>query len=347
MIRRRMSSPRTLLAVWLGLMAMVLATVVGSTTAAAYVSNGYAGGGAGAGNSGDYLPEMVAGGAYRWAPNRLPLQVYIDDGEGVSAYKPQFKQLVLDAFNAWVQASAGRITWSEVNDPRSADIVCMWSDSISIRNGNLEAGRTTAITEVDRRTGQRYMRAAEVMILTRIGPKVFGDNEIRKTTLHEVGHALGLQGHSHYPGDIMYATLSRHQVPYLQDRDTTTIQRLYADYPQAGAGGGIASRSPSLAQSAAPQVSLAPRGQWSGAPAYAASNGSGGFYGGYSGGICGGYSGACGGYPAASADRGHVPQYSTGCGGGNFRNRGASNAQMRAIAEEIARRIYNSRNGGW
>lgn len=228
MTRTTLGVPRRVLFLWLSMVAVLLTASYGASRALAFIPNGVVGSG------GDYLQSITSGGVFRWAPHRLPLHVYIDDGQGVSAYRPQFRQIARDSLNSWVEASAGKLAWSEVSNPQQADIVISWSDKVSIRNGNLEAGRTTAAMQMNPRTGQKFMAAAEVKILTRIGPKIFSDLDIRKTTLHEVGHALGLQGHSAEPGDIMYASLSRQQVPYLQSRDASTIQRLYADYPMAG-----------------------------------------------------------------------------------------------------------------
>jgi predicted Zn-dependent protease len=45
--------------------------------------------------------------------------------------------------------------------------------------------------------------------------------------LHEMGHALGIWGHSPDPGDTMYARVT-HETPQLSDRDRNTLRKLYA-----------------------------------------------------------------------------------------------------------------------
>ena len=333
MRQARLSAKAALFAVWLTIVGGLMMLLAAQVQALGFPLSGPVS------SNGDYLAEMVEGGAYRWTPDHMPLRVYIADGSGVSAYRPQFKQLMRDAFNSWMQAAAGKLSWVEVNDPRQADIVTNWSDSISIRNGQLEAGRTTAVTQTDRRSGERSLVAADVKILTRIGPKVFSDDEIRKTTLHEVGHALGLQGHSHLSSDIMYASLSRNQVPFLQDRDAATISHLYAGYPLAGTDSGarqMARRMPPWLQGGVPEVAMSPRARrhmqdaWPGANApfaqfsgnninqsgapFAQGNfrrrrGGGGYGGGgFSGGYGAGYGAGYGGYGGGQAD-GYVPQY--------------------------------------
>lgn len=333
MRQARLSAKAVFCAAWLTIVGGLLMLLAAQMQAVGFPLSGPVAG------SGDYLSEMVEGGAYRWTPDHMPLRVYIADGSGVSAYRPQFKQLMREAFNSWMQAAAGKLSWVEVSDPRQADIITNWSDSISIRNGQLEAGRTTAVTQTDRLTGERSLVAAEVKILTRIGAKVFSDDEIRKTTLHEVGHALGLQGHSHLSSDIMYASLSRNQVPFLQDRDAATISLLYAGYPPAGAAGGgsqIARRLPPWLQGGEPEVAMSPRARrnsqdaWQGANAPFAQFFGGGVDqrppfaqgsfrrrrgGGYGAG--GGYGFAGGGYGAGYGGYGggadtYVPQYQAG-----------------------------------
>jgi predicted Zn-dependent protease len=88
----------------------------------------------------------------------------------------------------------------------------------------------------------RYMRAdpnnclvqaAEIYILTinRLNGEVLSDPAMKAVCLHELGHALGISGHSPYSNDIMYPTLNFDQVlTNLTERDTATIKRLYQGY---------------------------------------------------------------------------------------------------------------------
>ncbi len=60
----------------------------------------------------------------------------------------------------------------------------------------------------------------------------FSDTDTYKTCLHEVGHAIGMEGHSNTPSDIMYPMLNSAQTPYLKERDINTIAALYSESNQ-------------------------------------------------------------------------------------------------------------------
>lgn len=178
--------------------------------------------------AGDYLADIAGEGLHRWAPNRFPLRVYIGDGSRVYGYRPQYRQIMIDSFNEWSRASGGLISWRPVSSPSAADIVTGWTSDVTARSGGIEAGNTMTWTEVDRRTGNGTIRNAKISILTAMGRHAFSDEEMRKTSLHEVGHSLGLEGHSRTRSDIMYAAVNPAQTPYLKDRDVNTLKHLYA-----------------------------------------------------------------------------------------------------------------------
>ena len=53
-------------------------------------------------------------------------------------------------------------------------------------------------------------------------------HDIHAVMLHEMGHALGLMGHSDDRRDIMYPRVSGQAGAGLSDRDRRTLQELYA-----------------------------------------------------------------------------------------------------------------------
>jgi hypothetical protein len=184
------------------------------------------------GISEDYLAQLN-GDAYQWPTDKLPLKVYIDNGDGVPAYRPSMKQILVKCFDKWAEASQGKLAWKQVNDPSQADVKCVWAAELGTVNGDVEAGKTQ--TEVVRRgRGEpEVIDNAKLTLLTQMRGRMMPDVEIGKTALHEVGHVWGLQGHSHSSGDIMYYAVNHSRPPYLSDRDVNTLLRLYNNYPPA------------------------------------------------------------------------------------------------------------------
>jgi predicted Zn-dependent protease len=178
---------------------------------------------------GDYLAEIAAeSGLHRWPSSKFPLKVYIADGTGVPGYRPQFKSIMTAAFQEWQTSTGGLVSWRQVSNPQQADIVSLWTADVNARRGGIEAGNTVTLTAVDPRTRNGVIQAAKITLLTGLNGRSFNDTELRKTALHEVGHALGLEGHSSTPTDIMYASVNGAQTPYLKDRDVNTLVRLYS-----------------------------------------------------------------------------------------------------------------------
>ena len=54
---------------------------------------------------------------------------------------------------------------------------------------------------------------------TDIKGKVFDDSDIYATAIHEIGHALGISGHSDNPKDIMYPVSSKENSGQLSEGD--------------------------------------------------------------------------------------------------------------------------------
>lgn len=183
------------------------------------------------GKSGDdYLTAMISDeGIGRWAPDRFPLKIYFAPGRNVPGYRASFKAQMMDALNEWVSVSNGKLAWQEVPSPQQADIYCQWTAEVN-RDRPHEAGFTVAMARNNDRTPIRTMGKAKVTILTHYNGKILTDRDMRKVCLHELGHAYGLQGHSPFSDDIMYATTSPYQGDRLSQRDVKSIQRLYSNY---------------------------------------------------------------------------------------------------------------------
>lgn len=170
----------------------------------------------------DYLAAVAGSNLLRWKIDK-PISVYVKDGAGVEGYRPEYEESLRQAFDEWTEATDGRICFVFIQDPSIAQMTVNWTNDLHAPAMTAEAG--VAKTSF----GAAGIETAEISLLTldplKDGP--LGKNRLFNTCLHEIGHALGLQGHSPHEDDIMSTTLIVQQG--LSPRDIRTINALYSD----------------------------------------------------------------------------------------------------------------------
>ncbi len=166
----------------------------------------------------------------RWN-NSQPVKFYVQNSKRVPQ---EFIDVARNEFQHWQDASGNLINFREVSSSRDADIILDFVDDVSSKNNfePLRAGITTPLMRGD--------------VLNRMDIKIkASDNsgnyypieKIRGVIQHEIGHALGLFGHSSHPEDVMYIgydyigddTFERP----ITERDINTLRLLYRMIPDA------------------------------------------------------------------------------------------------------------------
>lgn len=182
----------------------------------------------------DYLKEACGKNLIRWASNRIPLTVYVESGAGVPGYRPQFRQHLIDAFAAWQAGSDGRIRYKIVGGPTGANIICHWTaDPKDKRMTGREQGITYFKFLVNNpNTGMVQSAEITILIKDRYRFQVLSDDAMKSVCLHELGHSLGIAGHSPARTDIMFPsmTINGWFPKELSERDKATMRRLYQAY---------------------------------------------------------------------------------------------------------------------
>lgn len=191
----------------------------------------------------DYMESITENGKYyRWPLNRLPLKVFVGSGSTVPNFKEGYRSGFLEALSSWSTASQNRLTFLLVPTPDGADITCDWTaNPYEVRQTGTDVEQGVcfmqAFTNKRTRTGDEFIATARLRICTidRETEKPLGEDDMKKTCLHELGHALGLRGHSSNNHDIMFYSVSPTVWPVLSKRDKATVLRLYESYPQQSA----------------------------------------------------------------------------------------------------------------
>lgn len=149
-------------------------------------------------------------------PLDQPLKVYVSSHPQNSAlYKESYRTYVGESLRMWNEALEGRLNFSYTKNRHDADITLDWVPAFP---DPYVAGLTTY------RVGH-----AAIEIKTMGVPEA----DIKGNIIHEIGHALGISGHSNAPDDMMVGTRKWHRAgaaysPQLSKRDVQAIQRLYS-----------------------------------------------------------------------------------------------------------------------
>jgi len=189
-------------------------------------------------NDPDYLGLLMAeNSAHHWPASRVPLKVYIEPSSNARGFRPEFVDLARNGFITWYQASGKKLSFNFVDNINDADINVEWTDG-PLKTGDEKYERMKAgLTTTRRRDDDIEHSRIQIRTVRAFSKEPEPSDRIKETCLHEIGHALGLNGHSSNTADIMYFGNTARQLPALTKRDKATMARLYqnyAPYPMVG-----------------------------------------------------------------------------------------------------------------
>jgi predicted Zn-dependent protease len=188
---------------------------------------------------GDYLRHLEATKeANRWPREKLPIKVFIEDDRNVPGFRAQYAAIFLNCLEIWTKATQHKLCFQMVNDVNQADINVVFTANVQDiarfpGQAPAEHGLATvrALTNATAVYGKIEHAKIQLLVHKPSSDKELTDDEMKEVCLHELGHALGLTGHSPADADVMHFMMSFRQLPALSKRDKQTIARLYQDYP--------------------------------------------------------------------------------------------------------------------
>ena len=168
----------------------------------------------------------------RWNKKSFPLSVYIEIGDDIPKY---YEENIIKALRFW-EKSVNFISFSlqkEFNNPKILIEVKTLQSPIC-NNDQTQCKYIIGFTTPDIK-GNTLKKMHIILYDKDLTGMYFSDKEIFNTVLHELGHALGIMGHSYNSSDLMYSTKKQDDIytsykdyfHSLSNADINTIKLLY------------------------------------------------------------------------------------------------------------------------
>lgn len=177
---------------------------------------------------GDYFDQIqpTPAGYLLWT--QFPVQVYLDPDASQCQHRfSDWSKAILAAVDAWDDYFPLKV----ISRPENANIV--WQ--CQRPTPRIRRDRDSLIIPTARNAEARYQiypDASEQLqhrIWIQLSPHQ-SQADTEATARHELGHGLGIWGHSPVETDVMYDTQTR-QNPQISARDLNTLKRLYQQQP--------------------------------------------------------------------------------------------------------------------
>jgi len=173
----------------------------------------------------------------RWDTSKFPLKVFI---ENTSKTAPKYYQEEIEkAFSQWLVSTGGFIKFKFVNNMADSDISVKIVSSAGMNKCDEENCKYVLAYTTPTVSGDLLKKMEIVFYDSNNLSKPFSAREVYNTAFHEIGHALGIMGHSYNKDDLMYMenNLSKSYDKFRSDfqlvspLDLSTLKLLYQLFP--------------------------------------------------------------------------------------------------------------------
>lgn len=172
----------------------------------------------------------------RWDAKTFPLKVYIkkDTPNEIPSY---YESAITKAFLQW--QNTGPVRFIFINDEKNANIIV---DIISSQNmQKCEGPDCKYVVAFTKPTyNDRLLKKMDITFYDlNMAQRPYSQREIYNTALHEIGHSLGIMGHSQNSDDLMYMQKSKDEAidryrsdfQLISPHDANTLSLLYKLVP--------------------------------------------------------------------------------------------------------------------
>ena len=179
----------------------------------------------------NYIYNAISGKEImRWDIKSFPLKVYIQADSSIPEY---YAENIKKALNQW-ENRTGFIKFKQVTNKSEANIDILFKDF----TGQCDQNSCKFAVGYTEPTISGHNLKQMTIIFHKMKPDntEFTQLEVYNTALHEMGHALGIMGHSDNSNDVMYSNNDktgdiysefRSDFQYLSMRDLKTLALLY------------------------------------------------------------------------------------------------------------------------
>ena len=157
----------------------------------------------------------------------FPLRVAFVNG--ITSGDHDMDTLVRNGFDEWVNAARGAVSYEVTANIRRADVIVTY-DVVPSRPLNGERLGQTGFTF---NPARKELARASMHLNVWAGMTRRDLARFENTAAHEFGHALGLNGHSPVPGDLMYYSSASSEG--VTARDVNTLRLAYGGWERTAA----------------------------------------------------------------------------------------------------------------
>lgn len=190
-------------------------------------------------HSGENYIEQVPynGEILRWDTTKFPLSVYFKNTS--SAVPSYYESYIKKAFLDWQIATKRLVNFRITSDEKDANIDIIIKSSTEMKKCSQEDCKYTVAYTTPTISGNLLDKMTIYFYDSDNSGHHFSEQEIYNTALHEIGHTLGIMGHSYNKNDVLYMETKQDNrfsnvptnVQTLSYADINTINLLYKLIP--------------------------------------------------------------------------------------------------------------------